>query len=197
MENKQEVTEEAGNVLSWWSHCVVQSALAAAAADSALAALGGLGAAATLRHFMVVSGEQGFDLGGDLPLIHGRAPLLVLQKRQDKSDVTHHCPITLPNPDSEVRAVKPFEHRKWNSDLSRNHLTHHKHHSEPLLFLTSQFSCGSLMLHRKKTEAAAQSLTSDWLEITVNNTMCETTVVSCYQQKMKQRKDGRHTSSVD
>lgn len=59
----------------------VTSALTAAA-DGHLAALGGLGAAATLRHFLVISSEQSFDLWGDLPLIHGRAPLLVLEQKQ-------------------------------------------------------------------------------------------------------------------
>lgn len=49
----------------------------AVAADAVLAVLGRLGAAAALRHFLVVSGQQSFNLGGDLPLIHGRTPLLV------------------------------------------------------------------------------------------------------------------------
>lgn len=42
-----------------------------AAAAAVLAVLGRLGAAATLSCFLVVSGQQSFDLRGDLPLIHG------------------------------------------------------------------------------------------------------------------------------
>ena len=56
----------------------VSSALTVAA-DAVLAVLGRLGAAATLRQLLVVSGEQSFNLRGDLPLIHGRTPLLVLR----------------------------------------------------------------------------------------------------------------------
>lgn len=54
----------------------VSSALTVAA-DAVLAVLGRLGAAATLRQLLVVSGEQSFNLRGNLPLIHGRTPLLV------------------------------------------------------------------------------------------------------------------------
>lgn len=56
----------------------VSSALTVAA-DAVLAVLGRLGAAATLRQLLVVSGEQSFNLRGNLPLIHGRTPLLVLR----------------------------------------------------------------------------------------------------------------------
>lgn len=56
----------------------VSSALTVTA-DAVLAVLGRLGAAATLRQLLVVSGEQSFNLRGDLPLIHGRTPLLVLR----------------------------------------------------------------------------------------------------------------------
>ena len=110
---------------------------------------------------------------------------------QETRQKQRHTPLTdhIAQPRFGGESIKPFEHWKWNSDHSRSHLTHHKHHSEPLLFLTSEFSCGSLTLHRKKTEAA------DWLEITVKNIMFETPVASCSQQKMKQRKDGWHTSS--
>lgn len=47
-----------------------------------LPVLGRLGAAAALRNLLLVSSQQSLDLRRDLPLIHGRAPLLVLQKRR-------------------------------------------------------------------------------------------------------------------
>lgn len=63
----------------WHHHRLTPGPLTLAVVADAvvLAVLGRLRAAATLRHFLFVSGQQSFNLWGDLPLIHRRAPLLV------------------------------------------------------------------------------------------------------------------------
>lgn len=49
-------------------------------ADAVVFVLGRLGAAAALRHLLLISSQQGFNLRGNLSLIHGWTPLLVLQE---------------------------------------------------------------------------------------------------------------------
>lgn len=65
--------------------CGAPSALAAAA-HGCLAALAALGAAAPCRYLLVLPGEQGFDFGGDLALVHCRTPLLVLWSNDTSGD---------------------------------------------------------------------------------------------------------------
>lgn len=69
-----------------------------AAAHCHLAALAVLGATAPCRNLVVLPSEQGLDLGGNLALIHGRAPLLVLHrksKRHFRSALDQSYPSTI------------------------------------------------------------------------------------------------------